>query len=70
MRRRDISRRGVAVPETTRPSEVLMVITGAEVPVGDGLAGTRCMDEASTAGIDSDVIYVPTVDAEEDKIAG
>ena len=70
MRRRDIRRRGVAVPEATCSSEVLMVITRAEVAVGDGLAGTRRMDEASAAGIDPNVIYVPTVDAEENEIAG
>ena len=70
MRRRDIRRRGVAVPEATCSSEVLMVITRAEVPVGNGLAGMRRMDEASAAGIDPNVIYVPTVDAEENEIAG
>jgi hypothetical protein len=70
MRRHDISRHGSAIPEATRPNEVLMVITRAEVPVGNGLAGTRRVDEASTSGINSNVIYVSTVDAEEDEIAG
>jgi hypothetical protein len=69
MWRRDISRCGVTFPEASGPHEVLMVITRGQIPVGDGLAGTRRVDKAPTARVDPNVIHVPTVDTEEDEIA-
>jgi hypothetical protein len=69
MWRRDISRCGVTIPEASGPHEVLMVITRGQIPVRDGLAGTRSVDKAPTSRVDPYVIHVPTVDTEEDEIA-
>ena len=47
-----------------------MVITGANVPVGNRSARPGCVDEAVSADVDPHVIDVATVDTEKDEIAG
>ena len=69
MRRRDKSRCGATIPEASSPHEVLMVITRGQIPVRDGLAGTRGVYKAPTSRVDPNVIHVSTVDTEEDEIA-
>jgi len=47
-----------------------MVITGADVPVGDRPPGTRRMNEAVASDVDPYVIDLATMDTEKDEIAG
>ena len=47
-----------------------MVITGADVPVGNRSPGTRRVDKAVASDVDPYVIDVATADAEKDEIAG
>jgi hypothetical protein len=70
MWRRERGSWSVAIPEATRSHEVLMVITGADVPVGNRSARPRRVDKAITSNVDPDVIDVSTVDTEKDEIAG
>jgi len=70
MRRQNGRCRSRSAPEAAGPDEVLMVIRVVEVPVRDGLSGTRSMDEAPTPCINPHVIHVPAVDAEEHQVAG
>ena len=60
----------MAIPEATRSHEVLMVITRADVPVGNRFPGTRRVDKAVASDVDPYVIDVATVDTEKDEIAG
>ena len=47
-----------------------MVITRADVPVGNRSPGTRRVDEAVATDVDPYVIDVATVDTEKNEIAG
>ena len=70
MRRQNGRCRRRSAPEAARRDEVLMVIRVAEIPVRDGLSGTRGMNEAPSTCINPHVIHVPAVDAEEHQVAG
>jgi hypothetical protein len=47
-----------------------MVITRADVPIGNRSPGARRVDEAVVSDVDPYVIDVATADTEEDEIAG
>ena len=47
-----------------------MVITRADVPVGNRCPGTRRVDKAVASDVDPYVIDVATADTEKDEIAG